>query len=288
MVGGTSIGSGAGALRAYVALVHPIPVLIVTTATALFGLLVSGGHPPAGRYAALLGAILGGQIAIGALNDYGDRELDIGRPEKPIAAGRIRPKAALGIVLAGLAAILIAGTTLGSRSLLLACIGTGAGLVYDLRAKRTAWSWLPYAVALPLLPIWVWDALDRFDSRLLLLYPLGALMVVAVHLAQSLPDAERDAVAGSRGLAARLGRDSAQRAALLATMLTCLEVGLAAPALTLRPAAAVGAAGLTLVSLIGAVGAARRSPGWAERHLFKVLALDAVLLGAGWLLAIAG
>ncbi len=72
------------------------------------------------------------------------------------------------------------------------------------------WSWVPYITAVPLLPIWVWTALRGWDARLLWLYPLGALMTVALHLADTLPDIAADTRYGVRGLAHRLGEKRAR------------------------------------------------------------------------------
>ncbi|MBX6342788.1 MAG: UbiA family prenyltransferase, partial [Thermomicrobiaceae bacterium] len=195
-------------------------------ATALFGLLATGGHPDPRRYALVLLTMLAGQLAIGALNELRDRDLDAQtKPHKPIPAGLVSPRAALGITVAALALMLATGALLGPLPLLVAAIGTGAGLAYDLGLKRTRWSWLPYLVALPLLPTWVWLALARPEPRLLLLYPIGAPMVLAVHLAQSLPDAESDRAGGAGTLVARLGRRRAWRLSLACAALSTVEVG---------------------------------------------------------------
>jgi hypothetical protein len=56
---------------------------------------------------------------------------------------------------------------LGLVTTALAVLGTGVGIGYNVFLKRTAWSWLPYLIALPLLPIWVWTALRGWEARLL-------------------------------------------------------------------------------------------------------------------------
>jgi len=42
--------------------------------------------------------------------------------------------------------------------------GMACGLAYDLGLKRTRFSVVPYLIALPLLPLWVWTALGRFHA----------------------------------------------------------------------------------------------------------------------------
>src|SRR5918997_6964625 len=102
--------------------------------------------------------------------------------------------------------MLLGSAWLGPASFALCALGTGAGLAYDLAFKRSAFSWLPYLVALPLLPTWVWTALDAFDPALLTLYPLGACATLAVHLAQALPDVPVDRAAGIGSATTLLGQ----------------------------------------------------------------------------------
>jgi len=96
-------------------------------------------------------------------------------------------------------------------SLLFVLAMTAAGLVYDLWLKRTAVSFLPYIFGLPILPIWAWICVRDAPPRLWLTYPLGVLVGFGLHLANALPDAERDAAGGIRGIVQVVGT----RAALL-------------------------------------------------------------------------
>ena len=274
-------------VRAYLDLPHPWAVLIVMVATAVLGLLATGGHPGGKRYALLLVAMLGGQIAIGTINEYRDRDLDaIAKPGKPIPAGWVQPREALLISGIALAVMFVAGWVLGGLSLLLVCIGTGSGLLYDLWLKRTVWSWLPYLIALPLVPIWVWISLARFQPLLLLLYPLGALMTLAVHLAQSLPDAESDRAVGSLGLAARLGRRRGLAVCWGTAVLAAIAVPLVAVWLGGRLTPAL-IAGIAVFLAAGySMDRYRTAPVWIVRHLFKIMATGAVILAVGWILAI--
>lgn len=274
-------------LQGYLALPHPTGVVLVMGATALFGLLASHGRPDPGRYGLLLLSMFGGQIAIGALNEYCDRELDaVGNPRKPIPAGLVTPRAALIITFAGLVTMLAAVVALGPLPLLVGVVGTGAGLAYDLWLKRTVWSWLPYLIALPIVPIWAWVSVARFDQRLLLLYPIGALMIVAIHLAQSLPDAVSDRAAGVNTLVARLGRRCTRIACFGAATLGVAGVVLAALLLTPHPLYALLPAAAVFVTLIVAGLLLRHAPATVDRHLFKLLGACGVALATGWLLAL--
>src|SRR5262245_8284644 len=65
-------GDGAGwkrALRGYALLPHLVPVVVVELATVAFAIVAWGGVPPWQLLVPLLFAMLGGQLAIGALNE---------------------------------------------------------------------------------------------------------------------------------------------------------------------------------------------------------------------------
>ncbi len=52
--------------------------------------------------------------------------------------------------------------------------GTATGYAYDLRLKATAWAWLPFAVGLPLLPVYAWvGATGRVPGAVRPAHPAG-------------------------------------------------------------------------------------------------------------------
>lgn len=277
-------------IRAYLLLPHAVPVLVVLAATAGFALLAAGGVPRGGDLARLLLAMLGGQILIGAVNEVVDADLDAAtKPWKPIPAGDVSVLGAVAMAGAGAVAMLVFGAGFGGLPLALLLLGTGLGLAYDLWLKRTPLSWLPYVLALPLLPLWVWAALAGFEPRLLLLYPLGAPAVIGVHLAQALPDVAGDRAAGVRNLASLLG----ERRAIVA----CWGVTLLAPALALvllavapwvveRPLPVRLVAGLAfaLVALDAALYV--RRPRLGVLACFPCVASATVAMGLGWVLGV--
>lgn len=279
-------------LRAYLLLPHAVPVVTVLVATAGFAVLVAGGAPPPGIWVRFLLAMLGGQVLIGAVNELVDAELDAAtKPWKPIPSGAVSRRGALAVAAAGTAAMVGFGAGFGAPALALLLLGTGLGLAYDLWLKRTPLSWLPYLLALPLLPIWVQIALAPgiFEPRLLLLYPLGAPTVVAVHLAQSLPDAASDRAAGVRNAVSLLGERRALVACWAATLVapaSALALLALRPGLAERPLAIVLAAGgaFGLVLLDAALYARHRRRG--VMACFPCVAIATVGMGLGWLLAI--
>jgi 4-hydroxybenzoate polyprenyltransferase len=157
------------------------------------------------------------QLAIGWSNDYLDRETDSAQqPWKPIPAGKVTAGALPPAIVAALAGALAAGALLGTLPLLLLIAGTSCGLAYNLGLKDSAFSGVPFVVALGLLPAYVWVAIDVYQDDFLWLYPLGVPLAIAAHLANTLPDIEADAAVDRRGLAVRLGRKGA-----ISALVTC-------------------------------------------------------------------
>jgi len=275
------------AVRAYVALTHLTPILAVMLATLACALVAAVGMPPLGRLGALLGAMLGGQVAVGAINEAVDAATDARvKPTKPIPAGDASVRGALILAAAGLLMMLVCGAWLGAAPLALVTLGNGLGIAYSLWFKRTPLSWLPYLLALPLLPIWVLTVFDRFEPALLMLYPLGACATLAVHVAQSVPDVAADRAAGVRNLSAALGE---KRSLVLCWAAILLSAGLAvvaAPAmLPVTWPVRVGA----LASLVLVVADAllyRLRPRLGLMAAFPVVAGSAAILGVAWVLAI--
>lgn len=183
--------------------VHPFPSLLVTAVTVAISLLAI--QDPETSTVVLLGVgMLCFQFAIGLANDVVDAQEDAKtKPWKAIPRGIVSRRAAM-FGVAGLAgAGLLVTSGLPFVAWLIGMAGLACGLVYDVQLKRTAISWVPLAIALPLVPVWVFTAFEAWDHLLWWAFPLGALLGLALHLANQLPDleAERDA----KGTAHRLG-----------------------------------------------------------------------------------
>jgi 4-hydroxybenzoate polyprenyltransferase len=276
-------------VRGYLLLPHLTPVLVVELATVAFAIIAWDGLPPAHLLGPLLLAMLGGQLAIGAINELVDLPFDtVGKPGKPLPSGDVSIRGARVMVVIGLIMMVAFGWRFGTLPFALLAAGTGLGIAYDLWFKRTFWSWLPYLLALPLLPIWVFAALGRPEPKLLLLYPLGALTTVGVHLAQVLPDVAIDRAAGLPTASSHLG----QRRAFVIAWLTTLS----APALAWLAAWRLGidgpyvaielAAALALLLLAGNVIliAANRPVGITA--CFPLVALSTLGCALAWVLIV--
>jgi 4-hydroxybenzoate polyprenyltransferase len=263
-------------------LIHPFPSLLNGVITAALVLLAGG----AGHVALRLGiAMVALQASIGALNDLVDAPRDAGRKAaKPIPAGLVTPAIARVTVLAGLAAGLALSAMSGLPALAVAVAGVLAGYLYDLRLKGTTASWAPFAVGLPLLPVFAWvGATGGVPPFLAIVVPLAALAGAGLAIANALADYERDLDAGTVSVATRLGLRRGWRLhAILQVAVVLTAVAAAAldggsiMAIVLR-AVAPG-----LVILAGVALGYRAAPGRRELA-WEVEAAGAGLLALAWL-----
>lgn len=193
-------------LRAYVELFHFPPILMVLFATTAFATIAAGGVPPAERLAPFLFAVLFTQMAIGAHNDYCDRNLDASaKPWRALPSGLLTPKLVIQLVVL-LTALGVALTLpLGARIVGLGVVGTGAGFIYNAKLKGTPFAWAPFWIALPALVIASFELAGEYQQRLLLTYLIGLPLVVSVYLADTIIDIESDQRHGIRGFGAWLG-----------------------------------------------------------------------------------
>lgn len=269
-------------------IIHPFPTLLNAAATAGLAFVAVRGIPDGFVLGRMIAVMLCAQSAIGVANDYFDRDLDAGsKPWKPVVSGLVSATAAavLASVFAILAAVL--AVTLGVAGFLLAMLGMSCGLAYDARLKRTALSAVPFAIAIPTLPIWVWLTLDEWQPVLWWLLPLGALIGLALHLANTLPDIEDDVAHGIAGLAHRLG---VRRSMFLAwaSFASALVLSMAPAKFApydmrvYAPTVTVGALALAGSALAFVIGRNE----FALRLGFSALALASSVLAVGWLAAV--
>ena len=198
------------------------------------------------------------QVSIGALNDIHDAPLDAGhKPGKPIPAGLVSVPAAWAVVVGGAVAGAALGAVIDSRVAALALVVLVIGYGYDLVAKGTAWSWLPFAIGIPLLPVYGWlGALGTLPSFFIALVPMAVLAGAALAIANSRADLERDVAAGTTSVATHLGLEGSWR--LHAGLwLSVLVVGLGW--LAFRE---VGS--LELVSVVAAAGLIGAAAAWSR------------------------
>jgi 4-hydroxybenzoate polyprenyltransferase len=263
-------------------LVHPFPSL-VNSALVLGLALLAGGGPV--RAALLATGMLGLQFCIGTVNDLYDAPVDrVAKPWKPIAAGVVSRRAAWSVALIAGGGGLTLATPAGGATSAMAAAMLACGLLYDARLKPTAWAWACFSVAFAILPIYAWyGAAGQLPPRPEFLLPLAALAGPVIQLSNGLADLERDAAAGLRTLAARLGRRSTL---LLIGLLLVVIHGLAWLTLTRATAAALTpVAAASALAMLGLGLSAAPRPAWREIG-WMVQACAVALLGLAWLSAV--
>ncbi len=265
-------------------LLHPIPSLLTTLAAVGFALIFGIG-PGEVRLWWVAAIVLLVQVSISALNEWADVDVDrqAGR-RRPIPLGLVSRGSALTVAVLGAVGAFLLGTlaNFGTVSLLLVGIGLACGWAYDLRFKGTPLSFLPFAIAFPLMPFWIGLLAGRPASSLGILFLGGSPLATAIHLADAIPDRDRDREAGLRTLAVSLGRPGAEMVAV-----ALLLVGTLVSIVLILRRGTTSIAGLSLVTLVASflvvslspkLSSHRGSPMLAKWVLIAAAVLNAVPL----------
>jgi 4-hydroxybenzoate polyprenyltransferase len=280
------VASRADVVLGHVRLTHPFPSLLDGLVAAAAGLAAGGDAVTAIRLGLSMVLL---QASVGALNDLVDAPSDAGhKPGKPIPAGLVQPAAARWIAaFAGVAGVLLAVPS-GWATVALALLLLGLGYAYDLWFKGTTWSWLPFALAIPLFPTYGWlGAAGSLPPIWAVLLPTAMVAGAALAVANAMVDVERDRAAGLASVAIRLGRDRAALVNLgllgIVWLLAVVTLGLVGELVPWALAALGGGA----VALVGWRLLGRDEPSVRERG-WEAEAVGVALLAAGWLAAITG
>ncbi len=274
-------------LHAYARLIHPFPVCVVILTSAGLMIVARGGWPGFSVLARALIVVLLSQIAVGALNDYADRHTDARtQPEKPIPSGLVSPGEALALALAAALLLPLTAAGFGGWSAAIAGGGTAAGLAYDLGLKRTPLSFLAYVVAFLCLVTWIWLIAGRLTPIFFAVYPAGACLLTAAHLANALPDIEIDRSLGQRGLSTILGPE--RSLIVILTLYALVAVSSAVLALHDRSVfgLALTLAGSLLAALAAIAGSRHLQDRSTRKTVFRLIAPAIALLALGALVAL--
>jgi 4-hydroxybenzoate polyprenyltransferase len=259
-------------MRAWLGSTHPGPSFAVTIVTVVLSIGV--GLAP--WQVALLGfAMLLGQFSVGLSNDWIDaaRDRAAGRTDKPVATGAIsvavvRASAWITAVLAVLLTI-----PLGLWALLAHTVFILSAWHYNAWLKKTLFSVLPYIVSFGLLPALVTLVLPAWAAWWAL--GAGALLGVAAHFANVLPDLEADHATGVRGLPHRVG-------ARVSGLVIAVSLAAASVLLVVGAPDALHLFGLALGVALAVACVVLVLRGVASRLLFRVIIaaalVDVVLL----------
>jgi 4-hydroxybenzoate polyprenyltransferase len=249
-------------------------------------LCLSSGLGP-GRTAVVTAMILFQQLSIGWSNDALDAQRDThdGRCDKPIARGDVSARAVLSLAIVSATIAVGLSLVLGWAAVIAHAVFLLSGWAYNLGLKRGVLATACYAVGFGSLPLIV--TLSSPEPRLAAWWAvaMGALLGIAAHFANVIPDIHEDARHGIRAIPHRWGARASGYVSLACLAAAALLGAIAPSRLTVVSAvsAVIG------VGLLG-VGArfVRRNP--QSRALFRVImaaALTAVvsLAGTGALIA---
>jgi 4-hydroxybenzoate polyprenyltransferase len=265
---------------------HPAPAVAVTAIAVILGIGV--GLEP-WRVAVLGVAFLLNQASVGLSNDWldADRDRAVGRTDKPVARGDVSPAAARTAAFIAAALAILLTIPLGWPATVAHAVFLASAWAYNLGAKGTVFSVVPYIVSFGILPLVV--TLSRAEPALASPWALvaGALLGVAAHFANVLPDLEDDAATGIRGLPHRLGPRvvGLTIAGALAAASLCLLLGVG----PVDSPAWIGTlqwAGLGLSLVLATASAVLVVSGRATRWMFRLIILGAMIDVA--LLALSG
>ena len=224
------------------------------------------------------------QASIGSLNDLADVDHDRGhKPGKPLPLGRIPIAFARLVTGAGLAAGLGLSLVGGPGTVAVAIVGVGVGYAYDLRLKASQWSWLAFAIGLPLLPVYAWlGATGGIPLAFVVLVPLAVVGGAALALANELADDERDRGAGLRTAVGLLGP---QRAWRVGAVLHATVALMAAGSLVIAgaPVVAIGAADGSIALLMIGLALGRSARAQTRERGWELQAIALGCLALAWL-----
>lgn len=267
--------SPAARLRALVACSHPGPTAVVTV---LAGLLAIAAGIGVDRVVLVAGAVLLGQLSVGWSNDAIDARRDIatGRRDKPIAAGsisRVAVGTAAGISL-GLA--LVISAVIGWEFCLAHGIALASAWAYNAWLKSSPASVVPFAISFGILP-----SIATLAAPVPAVAPwwqsaAGALLGIAVHLTNVLPDLADDEATGVRGLGHRLGATPSAIVAFVAVIAGTVVVFIGSAGSTPMVVALVASVSVVVCAAAGLVRALRQP----DRAVFRLVMASGLILAA--------
>ena len=200
---------------------HPGPSIAVSIVAVVLG--IGLGLDP-WRLVILGVAFLLDQASVGLSNDWidADRDRAVGRTDKPVALGQISAGTVRTTAFVTAALAILLTLPLGPWATLAHAVFIASAWTYNAGLKNTPASVLPYIVSFGLLPMVV--ALARTVPAIAAPWALGlgALLGVAAHFANVLPDLDDDERTGIRGLPHRLGRRASGVVIYLALALAAL------------------------------------------------------------------
>jgi len=239
-----------GRIRSVAASTHPGPALAVTAITV--GLAIANGLEW-WRVLLLGAAMLADQLSVGLSNDWidADRDRAVGRTDKPVARGDISPALARNLAFAFALLALALTVPLGATALVVHTVVLASAWSYNALLKNSVLSPLPYLISFGLLPALVTLSATEPAWPSGWVIAAGALLGLAAHFANVLPDLDDDRATGIQGLGHRIGGRASAVVAFVAlgaaSVSLAVELGFSRVALVgLAVGLAIAAWGLVL------------------------------------------
>ena len=264
---------------------HPGPSMAVTTVTLVLAL--SAGLP-AGRVVLVTLAMLANQFSIGLSNDWLDagRDTRASRADKPLAIGRLSPVLVRNVAFACVVISLGLSLALGWWVFLAQIIGIASGWAYNLGVKASPFSFVPYMVGFGILPVIVTLASPSPALPAPWVVAVAAVLGIAAHFANAMPDIEVDRAEGILGLPQRVGA----RASGIITYIVLVAgatIAFFGPGGAITLAQWVGLGVNVVIATVGVWLVARRSPSQSPSRLTFQLIMIAALANVV-MIAVAG
>lgn len=272
--------SAFGPIGALIRSTHPGPGFAVTVVAVLLGIAV--GLEP-WRVVVLGLALLFDQASVGLSNDWidADRDRAVGRTDKPVALGQIHSSTVRNAAFVFAAAALLITLPLGPAATVVHAVTLASAWAYNAGLKNSRLSVLPYALSFGLLPAIASLARPVPALPAWWVYAAGALLGIAAHFANVLPDLDDDRRTGIRGLPHRLGLRRSIVITWVALLLAAgaVTVGVATNAEGIPLFAVIGLLISLTISIVGLVIALRQGVGrWLFRLVIVAALVDVAML----------
>jgi 4-hydroxybenzoate polyprenyltransferase len=158
--------------------------------------------------AIIAAAVLANQFSVGLSNDWIDapRDRAVGRTDKPVASGEVSARLARNLAFVLAAASVALTIPLGWRAAAAHLVFLASGWAYNAWLKSTVFSVVPYMTGFGVIPaiVTLGAAVPRLPEPWTL--AVAAVLGVAAHFANVLPDLDDDRATGVFGLPQHLGR----------------------------------------------------------------------------------
>ncbi|MBH0129254.1 UbiA family prenyltransferase [Salinibacterium sp. NK8237] len=264
--------------RALARSTHPGPTIAVT----LIAFALAWGSGLDGwRIAVVTVVILFNQLSIGLSNDWLDaaRDRRTGRTDKPIASGEVSAGLVASVALVAAAASVGLSLLLGPLAAAAHGVFLASGWLYNLGLKSTVASVVPYIAGFGALPAIVTLAAQPPQLAATWVIAAGALLGIAAHFSNVLPDLDDDRETGVRGLPHYLG--SRASGAIIAVSLVAASLAIVFGPGT--PPTTIGYIGVGAIGAIAVVSATLIARNIMKRMLF-CLSIAAALISVALLL----